>query len=464
MKKLLFLGAVLLLPLTARAESCPAGCAACSGLECTSCAAGYYKTGIRCVACPSGTWAKEGATECSSCSDISIKDGTCTACLTDGECTEVSCDAGKVRNGLSCGVCNAGQYADGDTCKTCPAGTYARWSNGICRPCPQGSWSKAGDSNCTAYNMTIPNGRCIIYSQDGTTCLEVECNIGYQIDYQSDGATCEKKYDTGPCSVNCTSCNDDGTCNQCETGYKLDRLYKRYCVNQAKCEANPLAKLYYGLCKCAIGYYQPLGASDDVCIACPEGCSDCSRSGQCGSCVAGYYMKQGNCIKIPVRENVEMDNGVCEKYTDDYGLGWRCEDATCSDGKSADSKQVYRHDLEIKYHRFCYPANCRRASDWGQCLSCESGYALQDGKCILKCKWYEYRDASGQCQPCSNIKVANGVCRQCSTDGVKCTDILCDDGYVFDSVTNACVKPVVCKYPLKEVTDYTGGCIGCCTD
>ncbi len=463
MKKILFLWTVLLLPSIARAESCPAGCAACSGLECTSCAAGYYKTGIRCVACPSGTWAKEGATECSSCSDISIKDGTCTACSTEGKCTEVSCDAGKVRNALLCGICGGGQYADGDTCKTCPAGTQAGWSDGICHPCPLGSYSKAGDYYCTAYSdIKIPNGRCVVYSQDGTTCLEVSCASGYRIDGTTCVSTADDYYEE-TCSVNCASCNDDGTCKQCESGYSLDWVYKRKCVNRSKCEANPLAYLINGSCRCTKGY-RPWGASDDECIPCPEGCQYCFRSGQCGSCVAGYYMKQGNCIKIPVRENVEMDNGVCEKYTDDYGLGWRCTGAICSDGKSEHCNTVYYVDGRGKDDCFCYPANCRRASDWGQCLSCESGYALQDGKCILKCKWYEYRDASGQCQPCSNIKVANGVCRQCSTDGVKCTDILCDEGYVFDSVTNACVKPVVCKYPLKEVTDYTGGCIGCCTD
>ena len=97
------------------------------------------------------------------------------------------------------------------------------------------------------------------------------------------------------------------------------------------------------------------------------------------------------------------------------------------------------------------------------CTVCKSGYTLSNGACIEKpaCSNGQYTASDGTCQPCSNISVPNGSCLSCSSSS-QCDNISCNTGYVKKGGT--CVKAATCTYPLKEVTDYSGECAGCCTD
>ena len=493
MKKFLsVLMGMLLFSMTARAQTCPEGCAACSGLECTSCAAGYYKTGIKCVKCPTGTWAKEGATECTACSEQKLLyrnavSGVCASCTADGECTEYKCSAGYYKDGEKCSRCmKAYSEAGASSCSSCPAGTVPNTFYGAtgCVPCGAGMYADSVDVYCnTCSSIKIPNGRCQTCTADGT-CTSIKCDI----DYEADGMTCVEKAekvekDTSK-RIGCHNCSEEdcwyynskeyicrasSSGDGCINGTKLGD--GALCIDIEKCEKSNLHTYYSSAnrrCYCDSGYYRPWGAFvDDDCLPCPENCRTCDRTGQCTACSNDYYLEQdGKCVEAEVRENVEMDNGICGIYRKE-DFDWYCQKkATCSDGKRSQSERLYWSNQNgARFHYYCCPANCDACSDWGKCIRCESGYVLQNGKCVPECKWNEYWDESGQCQPCSNIKVANGVCRQCSADGTKCTDILCDDdSYSPDYESNACVKPVVCKYPLKEVADYSGECVGCCTE
>ena len=490
---------MLLFSMTARAQTCPEGCAACSGLECTSCAAGYYKTGIKCVKCPTGTWAKEGATECTACSEQKLLyrnavSGVCASCTADGECTEYKCSAGYYKDGEKCSRCmKAYSEAGASSCSSCPAGTVPNTFYGAtgCVPCGAGMYADSVGVYCnTCSSIKIPNGRCQTCTADGT-CTSIKCDI----DYEADGMTCVEKAekvekDTSKriacnncqekyCSYNQSTgkyaCSSSGSISGCLSG---TQGYNGYCIDFEKCEKSNLHtyismqynNTHFSSCYCDSGYYRPWGALvDDDCLPCPKNCRTCDRTGQCTACYdnagAWSYLKDGECVGAEVRENVEMDNGICGIYRKE-DFDWYCQKATCSDGKRSQSGRLYWSNQNgARFHYYCCPANCDACSDWGKCIRCESGYVLQNGKCVPECKWNEYWDESGQCQPCSNIKVANGVCRQCSADGTKCTDILCDDdSYSPDYEANACVKPVVCKYPLKEVADYSGECVGCCTE
>ena len=97
------------------------------------------------------------------------------------------------------------------------------------------------------------------------------------------------------------------------------------------------------------------------------------------------------------------------------------------------------------------------------CSSCASGYTLSNGACVKTptCSAGQYPASDGTCQPCSNISVPNGSCLSCSSSS-QCDNISCNTGYVKKGST--CVKAATCTYPLKEVTDYSGECAGCCTD
>ena len=490
---------MLLFSMTARAQTCPEGCTACSGLECTSCAAGYYKTGIKCVKCPTGTWAKEGATECTACSEQKLLyrnavSGVCASCTADGECTEYKCSAGYYKDGEKCSQCmKAYSEAGASSCSSCPAGTVPNTFYGAtgCVPCGAGMYADSVDVYCnTCSSIKIPNGRCQTCTADGT-CTGITCDI----DYEADGMTCVEKAekvekDTSKriacnncqekyCSYNQSTgkyaCSSSGSISGCLSGTQGKN---GYCIDFEKCEKSNLHtyismqynNTHFSSCYCDSGYYRPWGALvDDDCLPCPKNCRTCDRTGQCTACYdnagAWSYLKDGECVGAEVRENVEMDNGICGIYRKE-DFDWYCQKATCSDGKRWQRERLYWSNQNgARFHYYCCPANCDACSDWGKCIRCESGYVLQNGKCVPECKWNEYWDESGQCPPCSNIKVANGVCRQCSADGTKCTDILCDDdSYSPDYEANACVKPVVCKYPLKEVADYSGECVGCCTE
>ena len=130
---------------------------------------------------------------------------------------------------------------------------------------------------------------------------------------------------------------------------------------------------------------------------------------------------------------------------------------------------VYEGEHARVFHNVCLrdtpvcPSNCSSCSDSSTCTSCDYGYTLSNGECVKKptCSNGQYTASDGTCQPCSNISVPNGSCLSCSSSS-QCDNISCNAGYVKKGGT--CVKAATCTYPLKEVTDYSGECAGCCTD
>ena len=187
---------------------------------------------------------------------------------------------------------------------------------------------------------------------------------------------------------------------------------------------------------------------------------------------------------------VNLEGGVCGEYCagaseqingDQIPVSQvrrLCKVAQCSDGstqkfalgafiKEQDGPFYLINDMEywgeVRPYVYCCPENCADCSDWGQCTSCFSGYTLSNGECVKKptCTNGQYTASDGTCQPCSNISVPNGSCLSCSSS-TQCDNISCNTGYVKKGST--CVKAATCTYPLKEVTDYSGECAGCCTD
>ena len=83
---------------------------------------------------------------------------------------------------------------------------------------------------------------------------------------------------------------------------------------------------HFSSCYCDSGYYRPWGALvDDDCLPCPKNCRTCDRTGQCTACSNDYYLEQdGKCVEAEVRENVEMDNGICGIYRKE-DFDWYCQ-------------------------------------------------------------------------------------------------------------------------------------------
>ena len=175
--------------------------------------------------------------------------------------------------------------------------------------------------------------------------------------------------------------------------------------------------------------------------------------------------------------------GVCERcdyLSYDCHIGWYFKDSehvvstpcdrVYDNCLSCDLKKCYScwYGYGLDEDGKCYklpdcPSNCSSCSDSSTCTSCDDGYTLSNGECVKKptCSNGQYTASDGTCQPCSNISVPNGSCLSCSSSS-QCDNISCNTGYVKKGGT--CVKAATCTYPLKEVTDYSGECAGCCTD
>ena len=224
MKKLL-LGAILgvLYWGNVWAESCSEGyywnsidkrCEQCFCPTCTEYLYTYYTGSILsrydCTSCYPGEYLERtvdhrngNGNSCEPCSDLTIPNGTCVACVSDegelrpgyilgGICTDVVCndgyilsDSGCVKNecpencascdseGL-CSECDYGYTLSNGACvktPTCSAGQYPA-SDGTCQPCS---------------NISVPNGSCLSCSSS-SQCDNISCNTGYV----KKGLTCVK--------------------------------------------------------------------------------------------------------------------------------------------------------------------------------------------------------------------------------------------------------------------------------
>ena len=196
------------------------------------------------------------------------------------------------------------------------------------------------------------------------------------------------------------------------------------------------------------------GGYSEYCDDCPPGCRDCH--GVIVTWVCEYWDQEQGVIRTYADRTVPS----CDVCFDGYELkesftgSWEGED-----------NNTYRYVSTYECERdtpVC-PSNCSSCSDSSTCTWCDYGYTLSNGACVKKpaCSNGQYMASDGTCQPCSNISVPNGSCLSCSSSS-QCDNISCNTGYVKKGST--CVKAATCTYPLKEVTDYSGECAGCCTD
>ncbi|EAR96767.2 REJ domain protein (macronuclear) [Tetrahymena thermophila SB210] len=116
---------------------------------------------------------------------------------------------------------------------------------------------------------------------------------------------------------------------------------------------------------------------------------------------------------------------------------------------------IWVSNLQVLIYYKC-PIGCMGDCPSGNCQSCQSGYDLISGSCVLKCGQRQYSkvvDASSQqtCQPC----LTN--CNLCS-NGSTCTN--CDSGYTYAVVngSNQCYPS--CTQPNQYI-DPQGNCQNC---
>ncbi len=288
--------------------SCSSNCTECSGSagNCTSCKAGYYKSGSSCVKCsagyscaggtagqvkcPTGTTSSAGSSACTTCA------AGCTSCSgSASNCT--SCKAGTYLSGSSCKTCSVGYYCLGGSSgqSKCPAGQTApagSASSGMCTSCKAGCSSCSGTTtNCTACSAG--------YYISGSSCQS--CTAGY---YCPGGTDSRRKCPVGQYSASgssgCKSCQSNQSSSEGSSSCFSCTKYHAKCV---ECNATSCTK-------CGDGY--EVDGATKKCKA-----KDCSS-------VGGGDLIGGKCIKYGVFEGTSTSvSYVASKKCSDLGGGWR---------------------------------------------------------------------------------------------------------------------------------------------
>ena len=280
------------------------------GTGCQICGEGYSKSAtgnIACTQCAIGTESAANKQSCTSCSSGKYRPSTlvnkCIPCPQNGVCTAaaLTCNAGyKLNsNGDGCDQCPIGQQSDGGftSCVSCTSGTNYRSSltQSTCQACPS-------NAACTPTGFTCNAG--FELSADGSGCQA--CQEGYS-KAASGNAACTQ------CTLGTESAADRQSCVTCGAGkYRLSQNFNKCipCPQNGQCSASSLTRCSNGYKKnvaddgceqcplgqdstdgvncqgCSIGYFKP-SQSFDMCVACPNGASNCG--GALINCQNGYY-------------------------------------------------------------------------------------------------------------------------------------------------------------------------------
>ncbi|KAM3143706.1 hypothetical protein pb186bvf_004202 [Paramecium bursaria] len=319
--------------------SCPAAnCLSCNSSVCLQCAIGFTMTGRnQCTSCPS-------TLNCQICNS----NGTCQLCNTGytpnilGVCYQcptncANCSINQAGNAATCTACNDQYYLLSGTSTT----------NASCQPCNsssgssgQSQWLRCAGPNDTpsmtqlqptqcqsGYYLVVVNG--VNTCQQGTlanSCYTLQtnstsncaqCNAGFYLSASNictqcpTGCTsCALSSGTLACSAvssgyylngstvascqpNCTSCNST-TCNICATGYVVNSTNNNLCT---QCSAGCSVCTSSSSCSTCLSGYN-LISSSNTCQQCPSNCSACSNTYLCSTCNLGYVLNAGSCVTL----------------------------------------------------------------------------------------------------------------------------------------------------------------------
>ena len=471
-------------------------------IQCTKCTNDYLKT-------VDGTTTCVGANACKD-DFFPVDDSTnghkCVSC---GDTTGVTVDTDKKYVGIeNCAKCTkpdqlseAGTKAA--TCTECAAGflhTPAGEATSYVETCPEGYFGHTSDTkkktcqSCsTASGLTPPVtgiegcASCTYTGGDSGTLTCSECENGKKPSL--DGLHCYA------CTVdNCASCNENGVCQKCASGYILDGAA---CTQQTcstpDCKTCTSPKAPNEACTaCVSNYYlTPTGQCISICAAlsghCGDAdktckrcgvanCAECSTDGSCKTCSNGFYKDStGACQKCHescracsgegATKCTECPAGKILKYNEAEG---QCIEQ-CVVNTAVESGNCKVCGLTVEGTAYCsecatatkYPQNgvcssvtsrtaatCKNGQvSNGACTSCSDGFFLMEGGCYEISRYpgksvcTQVASGGDTCQTAADgyylnsgtlITCSEG-CKTCSSASV-CTG--CVDGYVL--VSNAC--------------------------
>ncbi|CAK69128.1 unnamed protein product (macronuclear) [Paramecium tetraurelia] len=418
-------------------SACQAGCQTCpSQYTCTLCLPGYFwyqstvtsNTGAfikyssnltsnisgQCVTCPKYCQTCTSATTCSTCypnfqPDPNSTVGACMCpsgynLITSG--SSITCiqqtQTTAICNITACSQCNAdntqclaclAQYQGksytlmGSTCVTCTQNCSSctlmtgSTSQTTCQVCQNGYYkTQSANDQPVLCSICSQTGALLCQGPLENATFSQVTVIQCQNNYYLYNGTCVPVPTTATCYT--ISAQNGSNCQQCLPGYTLFGSTCQTCAtsknqNCVQCNANA-DQTGLQCTQCQNGYV--IDSTNNVCVACISGCTKCTliaatqntaQSTLCSACNDGNYLDNttGRCFACP------YDCKTCDtKFT--------C--TTCKDGFYLKQSQT---TFNAKQYTFkpCYPcqSNCATCSANGNvCLTCSSGYVLQNGGCV----------------------------------------------------------------------------------
>ena len=403
----------------------------------------------------------------------------------------------ETEDGIYCSICNEGYFfSKNGECVNTRNCKKSQKRLSFCEECDEGFFL----SNNGLFCSSSPN--CIYGDRETGKCTD--CQNGFYLDLNNNqcksntennkfknckkgGDKCEEcvyKYYLGEdnlCSLskNCSISDENGICKKCSDGFYLSS-YDKKCTTVEKClkvdykfdceECETYLLLNNSQCvpidKWEISKFTNCKYTDKSTVYCEECKHNYFLNQKNNFCVLNIYMKNFiNCAKSDIAgEYCE----ICEK-----GFYLGSEDKICT---STFGCAVSQNGICTKcQYSFCLNGNnecvpndkykidsifykCKKTNKANtECVLCEKGYFLQNGKCFdtLNCKERPY----GNCAKCKKNYCLNNIygcinvniphCERCDSDDLNlCTG--CEAGYTLNKEKNMCIK---CKEGCATCSD-----------
>ncbi|MCQ2816506.1 MAG: hypothetical protein MJ252_04480 [archaeon] len=398
--------------------------------------------------CPLGKWGTECQFDCDPACDIQKlncdkSDGKCTYCNSTyypstedpSKCLKCSSECKSECTYKGCNEClnekHFGPWCDliCSNCKNSSKGYCDR--EGKCfDKCIQGYFTSYCNETCPLHCLFIGDENCF---QDTGECEH--CQKGFY------PKSCEG------CNDACSECISEDECTVCKDINKYGKLCNNTCNKNCFKDINQtesVCDISTGKCKsCIPGYY-----TDTCNTTCLEGCINCTQDkGECLQCKEDYYLKNKTCFKCGEYCDKCLNETYCieckdpSKYSDLCNL--TCpEHCSFNSSRKCDRKSGDCFSCE-EYFEGNKCNNCVLGKYSDLCnKDCNKGCNLNISNCDRKegnctcLKGFWKSDCSSKCNE------NNEGCLECIQSDGKC--ILCESGYYLED--NKCIKcPSSCK-------------------
>ena len=468
----------------------------------TTCKAGEYKGGSKCLECPAGYYCKDevrkacpagkyqdqwGQSECKSCPAnsytdvagsttykkctganqiVNAKHTACEACKTGyipnsdhTACEEVICKAGEYKSGNKCLECPAGSYCKDGVRKACPAGKYQdQRGQSECKECVLNSYTDVAGSTtykkCTGANQIV-NAKhtacesCKTGQQPNADHTKCENKCPFTLD--KDGKSCLylENFKTRSCGAGKYNLVALGWYNYTEDMLTYQQFVAKNCL---ACPKNATCNGKDFTCKAG---FDRIAEHDRRECVCPTPKKTCTNGEPTGAMNGTTGCVTEETFKCANNEVCNTKTGMCETVTDCSKrpqVGESCVGSSCAyEGLICDNgKWTAIGNCNPGYETECSVCNAKTYNmenkpDGTQCHA-DIGYC-QAGQCVT-CPSHAYYD------------VKNGTC-VCTDKGA----VFDKDAWVCASPTNvSCSSDFDCPKNTPICDKTTGQCVARCDE